>query len=33
MVEVIQEPDAGLAGVLLEGDGVAVDDLDGLVVD
>jgi hypothetical protein len=33
VVEVVEEPDAGLAGVFLEGDGVAVDDFHLLVVD
>lgn len=31
--EVIQEPDAGLTGVFFEGDGIAIDDFDGLIVD
>jgi hypothetical protein len=30
---VVQKPDAGLAGVLLERNGVAIDDFHGLVVD
>lgn len=30
MVQVVQEPDIGLAGVLLEGDRVTIDNLDGV---
>ena len=33
MEEMVQEPNAGLTGVLLEGDGVAVDDFDILIID
>ena len=33
MKEVIQKPNAGLAGILLEGNCVAVDNLDILIID
>lgn len=33
VVEVVEEPDAGLTGVLFEGDSVAVDDFYFFVID
>jgi hypothetical protein len=33
MVEMVQEPNAGLTGILLEGNGIAVHDLDILIID
>ena len=33
MIEMVQEPDAGLTGIFLERNGVAVDDLDILIID
>lgn len=33
VVEVVEEPDIGLTGILLEGDSIAVDDVEGVIVD